>query len=437
MKTKTESGQVIVLLVFAIVGLIGFTALAIDGGMLFSDRRHAQSASDAASMAGGGFAALYMENNQIFYNDFKCESLKTNHPNLFSDVGTIGWATERAKSNNYTDDQITVTVDCEDNGPLFNQKYLDIATTIVKQTNTALIHFVYDGPAVNQVESTVRVRPRNPLAFGHAIVALNENCHTGGDGIVLGGSSRTIVNGGGIFSNDCLTCNGLKPSDYDGDGDVESQVEVIDGNIVYAGASAGCDAGDTDPAPQSVASALPASSYYVPTPNCGGSDAVSLASISSDLDINATYPGKTLVCLTSNKNAIKISSNTLNAQGVTFYLQASGDIEISGGLVTVSAPPTDTDPETISGIPGILFYVDPGSTSVIKLNGNSASSFYGVTYAPNADIEVNGTGDLADPTVYNTQLIGMNVEVTGNAFIDINFNSEENYSKPAWIDLYK
>ena len=46
-----ESGQVLVLIVVAIVGILGFAALALDGGMLLSERRRAQNAADAGVMA--------------------------------------------------------------------------------------------------------------------------------------------------------------------------------------------------------------------------------------------------------------------------------------------------------------------------------------------------------------------------------------------------
>ena len=47
----SRRGQAIVLIVFAIIGLIAITALAIDGGNAFADRRKAQSAADNASLA--------------------------------------------------------------------------------------------------------------------------------------------------------------------------------------------------------------------------------------------------------------------------------------------------------------------------------------------------------------------------------------------------
>ena len=39
-----ERGQALILIVFAILGLFGVTALAIDGGNVYADRRRAQNA---------------------------------------------------------------------------------------------------------------------------------------------------------------------------------------------------------------------------------------------------------------------------------------------------------------------------------------------------------------------------------------------------------
>jgi hypothetical protein len=49
---KNESGQAAVILALAFVGLLAFSALAIDGGNAYLTRRNAQNAADAASMAG-------------------------------------------------------------------------------------------------------------------------------------------------------------------------------------------------------------------------------------------------------------------------------------------------------------------------------------------------------------------------------------------------
>lgn len=58
---RAESGQVIVLMALFMVGLLGFTALAIDIGRYYSQRRMSQNASDMAALAG-----VYQYANQIY-----------------------------------------------------------------------------------------------------------------------------------------------------------------------------------------------------------------------------------------------------------------------------------------------------------------------------------------------------------------------------------
>ena len=71
---ESEKGQAIVYLVIGLVVFLGFVALAIDGGMALSDRRHSQNAADAASLAGGGIAAEYMEDHNVTIFNWNCSS---------------------------------------------------------------------------------------------------------------------------------------------------------------------------------------------------------------------------------------------------------------------------------------------------------------------------------------------------------------------------
>src|SRR6266540_6397461 len=49
---RKERGQTLLLFVLAATVLLGFTAMAIDVGLLFEDRRHLQNTADAAALAG-------------------------------------------------------------------------------------------------------------------------------------------------------------------------------------------------------------------------------------------------------------------------------------------------------------------------------------------------------------------------------------------------
>jgi uncharacterized membrane protein len=59
-KNRSERGQALILLAVSLVVLLGFTALAIDGSLLYSDRRQLQTAADAAALAGAGAAGNYL-----------------------------------------------------------------------------------------------------------------------------------------------------------------------------------------------------------------------------------------------------------------------------------------------------------------------------------------------------------------------------------------
>jgi hypothetical protein len=429
MNKKTESGQAIVLLVFAVIALIGFTALAIDGGMVFSDRRHAQSAADAASLAGGGFVALALENYEYVYQNFNCSDYGIQK--IIYDSLLV--AENRAYSNDYTDPEVVVKANCVDNGSLFDENYIDIETFITRQTKTALIHFVYTGPVVNEVVATVRVRPRYPLAFGNAIVALNDDeCSGNQYGVSTNGSSVINIYGGGIFTNGCFDCDGLSCPDEEDETCVD--IDGV-GGIGYAGSNICNKLDKLDPQPEKAPDEMPPRAVSVKAPDCSKDGAVTIDKITSGINLNTTYPGKDLICLTESGNAIKITAegDHLVGKGITLYLVNSGDIDISGGIVELSGPVPYPPP--LAGLAGIMIYVNPQNSSVIKINGNSDSSYEGMIYAPSADIEITGSGTIDDPTVYNTQIVGQNVKVGGGAYIDIRFDNSIPIEIPSTLDL--
>ena len=95
-----QNGQALVLLVLSMVVLLGFTALAVDGGMVYSDRRHAQMASDASSLAGGSAAAMTMENKLVTYTNYNCSSAAISEAKSKAATAAIS----RAADNDYSID---------------------------------------------------------------------------------------------------------------------------------------------------------------------------------------------------------------------------------------------------------------------------------------------------------------------------------------------
>lgn len=434
-RTQGEEGQVLAFLAICFVVLLGFVALALDGGMLFSDRRHAQSAADASSLAGGSGAAYYMRTHDVNYNAYICgTSGITNTQNA-----AISAAISRAGLNDYViDNDITdnhgVSVTCEitDMGS-YEDKHLDIITKITRDTTTNFAHLVYDGPLRNEVEAVTRVYPPAPLAFGKAIIALNgSGCSGNQNGVIFSGSSNTTVTGGGVWSNGCLTGNGTSFS-----------VTVNFGGVGFAGSSTGTLT-NISPAPQYIPNPLPDYSTIVDEPNCSGlpnrtvpnsGDATLEPGIydkiiwtGGALSLN---PG--LYCITDSQG-LNMNGGEVQGDGVTFFL-STGGVTINGNVSPIDLRAPEESPDPTPAIPGILFYLANGNSNTISVTGNSTSFYLGTVYAPDGDLYFSGNAGT-NPT-FNTQLIGNNVEVSGGATIDINFNDDENFEKPPYLDMQK
>jgi hypothetical protein len=441
---SSENGQAVILLALAFIALLGFTALAIDGGMVYANRRHMQNASDASSLAGGSAVAMYLENHYVIYNDWNCNDSRVIRAQSNSTNGGKIAAVNSASINAYSIDYDVsdgngVDTDCiqgHDNGAWI-ERYIDVKTYITSDTPTAFAQFVYNGPLRNTVEAVTRVRPRMPLAFGNAIVALGEDC--GEDGIEFDGTNVVQVRGGGIFSNSCLDTRG------------GVTVEVIGGDTISCkqpdcyddhGAS-----GAVSPSPrENVGRSLPKESYAVDIPNCTG-----MTSYGNYDDSGTLKPGiydririqngdhelkQGLYCVS---NEFTINGGTVVGTGVTIYMK-NGDFHTSGNATTrLTAPPARScgDPcnDTNRGIPGVLVYLAEGNTGEATLLGTEDSEYYGLVYVPSGTIEAGGTSSLLGEL--HAQLVGNDIKIHGNTTININFNDKLNYQIPASLDLNK
>jgi len=240
------------------------------------------------------------------------------------------------------------------------------------------------------------------------------------------------VTGGGVWSNGCLTGNGTS-----------FIVTVNDGGVGFAGSSTGTLT-NINPSPQHVPRELPDYSTVVSEPDCAGlpnrtvpksSPATLEAGIyhqikwtGGDLSLN---PG--LYCVTGSKG-ISINGGSVLGNGVTIFIQTGG-VSISGNVSPVDIRAPEESPDPSPAIPGVLIYLANGNSNTISVTGNSTSFYLGTIYAPDGDLYFSGSSGT-DPT-FNTQLIGNNVEVSGGATIDINFNDDENFEKPPYMDLLK
>ncbi len=433
MRTKiqgTANGQIIVVLAAVVVLLLGFAALAVDGAMLYSDKRDAQNGADAAALAGGGMAALAMENTGVMYDTFTCSNPKV----VAAMNAAVNNAITRAADNSYTidsdisdDNGVEITCGIQDLGP-YMEKYIDVKVKITESTDTSFAHLFYSGSTAKTVDSIVRIHPRTNLGYGYAVASMGHDCTTGG---VHGNGNTTIRSDhGGVFSNSCFTfTNGgthVFVNDPGGSG-----CRYISGTVNPAW----CDV----PIVQSPVRLVP---YTIPAPKCedlpyNGSftghgtftldpGRYSTISINGGSIINLN-PG--LYCISGG---LDIGANeTINGTSVTLYFtNGAGYSSGATSNVNLSAPTAD-DPYAIRGM---LMYAEEGNTGTFTLYGGAVSNYQGTVYIPDGHIDAHGGGGA---NAFNSQFIGKMVTLEGSSDINIDFNGALNYQIPAIVDQLK
>ena len=426
---KSEKGQALIFIVIGFVVILGFVGLAIDGGRVYSDRRHAQNSADAASLAGGAAAALTMENSRLFYDQYNCGG-------DLREVTEAAYnaAIARAASNGFVIDRdVTdfhgVKVECGvDYSTGFEDKYMDVIVDLTTVTQAYFAQFFSNESLTSQVTATTRVRPRIPFAWGHAVVAMGkQDCSGNKYGTIFGGTSEVNIVGGGVFSNGCMNGNGQP-----------FNVTVTGGTLMYAGQ---LDPGNGDWSyqngstsgtyPQHALHPLPDRATEIPHPDCNDPRAHHVTTL-KESDFPLKEEGLWCVDGTADVkiNGGEICAVDCNNPGRVTIVFEHGDVEINGGnaLVKLSSPENTPDPSP--GVPGLLFYLAEGS---LELTGNNTTYLEGTIYAPNGEIKMHGTAGM-QPT-FNTQLVGEHVDVTGNYDLDIVFDQGRSYQIPTCIEL--
>lgn len=436
MKTQLVTqlkGQIAVLFAVVLVVLLGFTALAVDGALVYSDKRTAQSVADAAALAGAGMAAQYWENHQVRYDNFACNSA-----DVLAGMNTgLTSAISRAATNNFTieanlanENGVEINCHIEDIGPYFDQ-YIDVKVMITSTSTTSFAQMFNNTPMTSTVTSVARVHPRTNLGFGYAVASVGPNCSTGG--VTGRGNIDITTDHGGIFSNSCMDFNG----------NVTVHVNDPMGNGIRYVSSYSQSGGSGSVTPAPVQSYKPIVPEVIPTPDCSSLPTMGNVTLNSS-DTQTIDPGNygsiTLhgsSYLTMNPGLYCISgginvngSQKLTGNGVTLYFLGGGFSAAGGSEVNLSAPLSENPP----ALRGLLMYTAPGNNSTFTIAGNNNTQYVGTIYVPTSTISAVGTSGMP---ALQSQLIGQQVEFSGSATVSMDFSGALNYQIPSTLDLNK
>ncbi len=362
-----ERGQALILIVFAAVALFAFTALAIDGSMIFSDRRHAQNAADTSALA----AALS----------------KIRNPDWDAAVAT---AKARATSNGYNDNKTTNVVEvylCNDANATCTalpsgadpKQYIQVKiTSHVKTTFARVIGRTF---VTNTVNAVAHVVPgyKKSLFSGQALVSLAlHDCKA----FEYTGGGTTHVTGSGIFVNS--DCTGVNPAALNSNS-AGSGLDVPCYNVVGTVNNAGTltTSGPCSNSKQDQSQQLTNPLATFPTPNVPCDPTKTPVGNTSSVLNPGYYTGSNfppyngtqtmnpgIYCINVS-NGFNLSGQTeVHGSGVLIYMIDGGVNWNSNSNLSASTNPNNP-------YQGLLLAIAPNNCNSINIQGNGTSTFTG------------------------------------------------------------
>jgi Flp pilus assembly protein TadG len=427
-KNPSECGQAIVLLAISIVVLLGFAALAIDGGMVFSDRRHAQNAADAAALAG----ALQKSNGQ-------------------SNPVIIAAAERSVESNGYTTEQMSVSISPFSD---FSGSYTLVTVELTADTDTSFAHLIFGRTLTNHVIAIARSRVSQPVFPGQAVVAMG-NCV--GNSMTLvdsngGGNSggvRTFE--GGIFLNapESGTCCAMSPPQVGYGISVDPAFGITSvGSCSYAGVdnifppppiqtgvNGGARVDDplaSLPEPRCTQPGRIQDGMYQPG-NYGGSNIA--------LGAGGLAPG--IYCIDEPGDTKFSGQDVISGEGVVLYFKRGGLSFTGNSYMDISAPNKDNCSGTVGNptasctYKGIAIFAARNNDSIFNVRGNGDNAILGMVYAVSGTLNTSGGGNTVEEAVVIGQVIVKNVTNNGGGDVSVTYRPDLTYWPRPRISLQK
>ena len=420
----SEKGQALILITLAAIGLFAFAALAIDGSIAFSDKRHAQNAADTGALAG----ALA----RVRGNDWNT---------------TVSTARARATSNGYNNDSITNVVDvylCSDAEATCTalpagaklDEYIQVKITSHVQTYFAKV--IGRSKLTNQVTAVAHAVPgyRTSTFGGNALVSLNTDACPAFD---YGGGATTTVTGSGIFINS--RCDGTPPYNASNQALNSSSnnttltvpcFNIVGGNTVRPSSlitTGGCASSSNN---SSAFITNPLEIYKKTDIVCGNSAGTYDATTLNPGNYTGAFPpgnqtamNPGVYCIDAGNQGFSLSGGqTLTGSNVLIYMK-SGNVNWTSGGVQLSA---------MQGVnpnyDGLLLYLAQGNCSDVSITGNGTSRYVGTILAPCSLVKLAGGSSTGNQNILENQIIADRIQLTGSNTLTINYNAQQQWQPP-------
>jgi len=392
---RVRRGTVAAITALLMPVVVGVMAVTLDGGLLYLQRRQAQSISDAAALAGA--YAIYNGSN-------------------FSTAQSAAIAI--AAQNG-----ITIT-----SGSVTQPQTGNVAVSVTS-TNPRFFSAIWGSGSMSATASAVAQGGAGAAYSTAAILTLNP----AGPSITLSGTTSVTAVGGSIIV-DSSSASSILSS---GAPSITAPVLDLSGGILFSGSNPNkatvTNAGQTStPDPLSSISAPSTSGLTVQSSSIlavSGSTSKTLnpgvytGGISMSGSSSATLnPGVYYI----NGGGINLSgSSSISGNGVFIYNTGGGAINLSGtGAISLN-------PMNSGTYAGITIFQDRSNTAGAAMSGGSNINNTGTFYFPSATLALSGSSGVSS---IGAQVIAKNLTFSGSSSIKVTYGSSV-ASKPSTFAL--
>jgi hypothetical protein len=414
--TERRRGKVAVLVALSLVGIVGVTAIAVDGGLLMDERERAQSAADSAALAGA---------TQLFtmYRYYGGADSATHQ--------AYNCALANAAADGYANDGATsiVTVNIPPtSGPYANQA--GCVEVIIQYNQPRAFSNIFGDGAIPVKARAVARAKWVPSNIG--VLVLDNSGKN-----ALNMSASGSVNLSGLPASVIVNSSDPSGAVLSGAGSITAHEFDFHGNPGWLTTGTGTFSGTVN---TSVAPVIdPMRNLTPPDPNT-----MPVAHSGGTLNISTTIDGlgnnSTTISPGVYQMGISISatgSGQVTMQPGIYYMQGggfnySGSVNIvANGVMIYNAPTTSTDVVSITGTgpvtltppsggaySNIAIWQDRSSNLPVTLTGNGSMNITGTIYAASAPLNItsNGTGNSI-----GSQYVGSDLTLGGTGNTTINF----------------
>lgn len=423
---RPRRGKVAVLVALCLIPILGVVSVAVDGGMMLSDRRQAQRAADSAALAAA--TDLYMNWKSNAGQDTGGTAITS----AFTTAAANGY------DNDGTNSDVAVNVPPK-SGTFTNQK--GFAEVIITYKQKRLLSAIWGSDALKVKARAVARGTYTPASPGILILDQTDNNTLN----VTSSGDVTVTNGGCIDVNS-RSANGGATCTSTGN-IVADTINLSDGtyNDSNTGTLIGTIHYNQPPTPDPLASlaepaqpsgpTLPTSVLTLLGSHYSTNNGINDSGNKGDtIDL---YPGYYAGIKVSGNDQIVLHANSdgspgiyyigsqglsiTNAGGITgsnvmVYSAGTGNISLTGsGSMSLSPPTSGT-------YKGITLFQERTSNKQISITGQGNLNMTGTFYAAAAKVSITGSGNYNNPI--GSQWIAWQLYVTGSGSFSVDYDGQ-------------